>query len=122
MPSRSRAFVGVGAEKVPLRLDQIGRQPRAAVAVIVGQACAERRRRDAARHRRLDNLTPRGQPLRYRRPKLVVKQEVCQAGIAGVSIRNPVEEAGPDDAAGPPQRRNLSQIQTVTVVLARLPQ
>ena len=70
----------------------------------------------------MDHLAPRRQPLRYRRPEPVVQQQVCQPGIAGVCIRYPVKKAGPNDAAGPPKRRDLTQIHTVTVLLASLPQ
>src|ERR1035438_4934554 len=51
------ALVGVRAEVVALRLQQVRRQPRAAIAVEEGQRCHERRHRDC-RFRRLGHHAP----------------------------------------------------------------
>ena len=54
------AVVGVGAEVVALGLQQVGRQPVAAVAVVVGQGRGEGRRGDAQLDGRRDDVPPGG--------------------------------------------------------------
>ena len=54
------ALVGVGAKVVALGLEQVGRQPRVAIAVVVGQGAAKGRHRDAVGHRGRDHAAPGG--------------------------------------------------------------
>ena len=57
------ALDGVGPEKVPLGLSQVGRQPCAAARVKVVERRRKRRRRDAGGGRQRHHTAPRGLPL-----------------------------------------------------------
>ena len=77
------ALVGVRAERVALRLRQVLRQPRGAIAVEVGEARAERRHRDARPRprRRRRAASPARRALQLARDRRI-EQQVDQRRIA----------------------------------------
>src|SRR4051812_36548249 len=67
-------LVGVRAEKVTLRLQQIRRQTLRAVAIVERERCRERRRRNAVLNRLDDCASPRGLVIIQRAAEELVDQ------------------------------------------------
>ena len=114
------AFVGVRAEEVALGLKKVGGKAGRAVAVVVGEGGAEGRRRHAALGGERNDLAP----VRLRRLECLVEvgveQEVHEVGVPGVGLGDLLEERGADDAAAPPDLRDLPEVELPAVFLLRL--
>src|SRR5436853_3813576 len=104
------ALIGVRAEVIALRLRQILRQVRRAIAVEISQARAHGRYGDAHPYSRLHGQPP----VRLRRfnpvVELVVKQQVWQIGTAVIRIHNGIQKACTDYTPALPDSRHLAQI------------
>ncbi|MPM11239.1 hypothetical protein SDC9_57578 [bioreactor metagenome] len=112
--------VGVGAEEVPLPLDQEGGQPRRPGAVVVGERGREDRSRHAGGDRTPERTAPavlRGGHVRDQRGGLEQVGEVAGRVLVG----DPVEQLGADDAAGPPDPGDGGHVDVPAVLLGADP-
>ena len=96
------AVVRVRTEEVALCLDQGGRQPLGANAVVVGQRGGERGRRNPVLRSTRHDSPPRCQAVAHRFGEVVIGKQQRQVGIALVRLGDAVQEARPDDAAATP--------------------
>ena len=93
-------FVGVRTEVVALRLDQVRRQYRRTVAVVVGDRGGEGWRRDTVLHGVSHHVTQRLLVLVSDLLEVWRQQQVGDIGIRRVSVGDLLQELGADDAAG----------------------
>ncbi len=112
------AAVGVRAEVVALGLEQVGRQPLAAVGVEVGQRGAEGRRRDAVSGRVTDHLAQRVLARLHSLAQVSVEQQIRQIGVTREGRSDLVEELRADDTTAAPDFGDFAMIQIVVVFLA----
>mmetsp|Transcript_13321 Transcript_13321/g.32540 ORF Transcript_13321/g.32540 Transcript_13321/m.32540 type:complete len:562 (-) Transcript_13321:464-2149(-) len=112
------ALVRVRAEKVALRLHQVGGQPLAAVRVKVGQRRGEAGGGHALRHRHAHHAPPRSVALCHLLGELGVDEQVGQRGVARVRLGDLVQEHGADDAAALPDARQAAQVDAPLLLLA----
>src|SRR5690606_12575653 len=111
------APVGVRTEVVALALREVGRQPGAAIGVVVGQRDTRRRHGDAEPHSCLDEPAPGWLTRSHCVAEGRIEQQVDQLGIARKRRANIAEQAGADDTAGAPDARRLARIDPVAVLL-----
>ena len=93
------AFVGVGTEKVALGLEEIGGEPRSAIAVEIGKRRGHRGQRGPMRHRRGADPPPAGLGLFHFAVEKGVQQEVGERGITIESFLDLAQKRTSDDAA-----------------------
>src|SRR5665647_2383979 len=121
-PGPVHPLVGVGAEEVPLGLEQVGGQPPRAVAVVEGQGRGEGR----GGHPILDGMdhgAPPGRLVLDEHPgEEVVQQQVGDPRFLIVGLLDLAQEAAADDAAPPPHQGDAAEVQLPAVLLGRLPQ
>jgi len=67
--------------------------------------------------RQSDDASPRLLSLQHGVTEIVLQDEVGNCAVGLVGLVDPVEEAGPDDAAAAPNLRNLAQAQIPAVFL-----
>jgi hypothetical protein len=104
---RVAPLVRVRAECVALRLGEVLRQRRGAIAVVVRDARGHRRHRDPVGLRQADHTTPRGLDRIELLANRLVHEEVRQVGTALVGGADHVEHPRADDAATFPDPRHL---------------
>ena len=92
-------LVGVRAEQVALGLDQVRREPLAAVAVVVGQGGREGRDGDAQPGGLADDPPPAVLALPDGLGEVGGQQQVRQVPVLVVGVLDAVQEAGADDAS-----------------------
>src|SRR5262245_60946484 len=105
------ALVGVRAEIVALRLQQIGGQPLAAIAIEVAERGAQTRRGNPALHRCNHDASPRRLTARNGFPEEGVEQQVDQPRIAVECLLDLAEEGRADDAAATPDLRDAAVVE-----------
>src|SRR5438105_3524502 len=76
------ALVRMCTEEVTLRLQQVGREARRTVAVVVGEGGAEGRHRHAAFGGEGDHLAPAFLRIPDGLGEVWVEEQVCEAGVA----------------------------------------
>ena len=108
------AVVGVGAEIVALGLQQIGRQPLGAIAVVVGQGRGERRRGNAQLDGRRDHVPPGRLRLGDRLGEIRGQEQVFQLRIGVEGLLDAFQEHRADDAAAAPQQRDRRRTSAAT--------
>lgn len=99
---RVRRFVGVRAEIIALRLQQIRRQAVGGVAVEVTQRRSHGRSRNAVRDSRSCDIAPRRDEFFHRLLEIRVEQEVTKFRILVICFLDLAEEDRADDAAAAP--------------------
>ena len=102
------ALEGVRAEVVALRLQQVGRQPRAAVAIEEGERRREGGRGYAEQSRLRDDLAPRRLALLDRLDEVRSEQQVGQLRVNLVCLLDLAEEGRADDTASAPHEGDLA--------------
>ncbi len=105
------------AEVVTLRLNQVRRQHRGTVAVIVGNSCGEGRRRDAVLHRIGHHVTQRLLILVSNIFKVRRQQQVSDIRHLFVSIGDFLQELRTNDAACTENLRDLAVVQVPAVLI-----
>src|ERR1035437_8702714 len=116
------ALVGVRAEVIALRLQQVRRQPRAAIAVEERQRRHERRHRDS-RFRRLGHHAPPrclASPDHFR--EIPIQQQVAQLRIGRKRSLDLAQERAADDAARAPHHGDFAIVEIPLVFFGRLAQ
>ncbi|VDZ65112.1 Uncharacterised protein [Serratia odorifera] len=113
------ALVSVRTEVVALRLDQVRRQHRRTVAVIVGDGSGEGWRRDTVLYRIGNHITQRllvfvGDLLEVRR-----QQQVGDVGIFCVGIGDLLQELRTNDAAGAEDLGDFAVVQIPVIFFGR---
>ena len=118
---RVDALVGVRAEVIALGLEEVGGEPRRAVAVEVGQRAAEGGHGDAVPHRERHDLAP-GVLAARRSARLKYGSSIrfTRPGFAAVGLGDLLEEARADDAAAAPDGGDLAEVELPVVLLLRL--
>src|SRR5262249_36105094 len=110
------ALVGVSAEEVALRLQQIRRQTLGAVSVEE----RERRREGGRRHAVLDGLDdgapPRGLIFIQSPAEEIVEQQIGQLRILVEGLFDLAEKAATDDAAAAPHQRDAAVVQVPSLL------
>lgn len=110
-------FVGVRAEEIALRLEQILRKPLGAIAVEVSERCAEGGRRDSE----LDGGDDCAPPIRLRLAENAaekgIEHQVFEIGIPLVGFFDAVEKFGANDAAAAPDRGDVAEVE-LPIILA----
>ena len=107
------------SEVIPLRLQKVGREPRGTIAVEVGQGGTEGRNRHAIFDGRLDSDPPVRLCLGDNIAEVGVEDQVLQSRIFSIGLRDPVEEARADDAASPPDRGDVAEVEVPSVKFGR---
>ena len=104
-----RALEGVGAEEVALRLEEVGREVRAAELVKVRQRGRHGGARDPTRDAEGDDPAPR-RLARHDLPcKVLVEHEVGKGRVLLVRLGDAVEHLTADNAATLPDARGLAE-------------
>ena len=116
---RVQPLVGVRAEIIALRLQQIRRQAVGGVAVEVTQRRSHGRSRNAVRDSRSCDLAPRGDELLHGFLEIRVEQEVTKLRIFVIRFLDLAEEDRPDDAAAAPHEGNAAIVEIPAVGLRR---
>ena len=111
------AFVSMRAEEVALALEEVGRQARGAVAVVVGQGGHEGGGGHAVGGGEGDDFAPLGLALLDLLVEIGVKKEIDQAGVLGVGVGDLLQKASPDDAAAAPNRGDFREIELPLVLV-----
>src|SRR5687768_17026187 len=119
-PRRVHALVGVGAEVIALRLEEVRRQPRRSVAVEVGQRAAEGRHGDAVPYRERHDLAPGVLARRQRPLEIGSEHQIHEAGVTAVGLGDLLEEARANDAAATPDGGDGAEVERPVVFLLRL--
>ncbi len=101
----------MGAEVVTLRLQQVGRQPVAAVAVVIRQGRTERRHRQPHLDRRGDHPSPAWLRLFDRGFEEVVQQQVLELRVLVERALDVLQEPAADDAAATPQEGDVAVVE-----------
>src|SRR5205085_417861 len=104
------ALVCVRAEVIALRLRQVLRQARRAIAVEVGEARAHRRHSDPHAGGRLQGQPPVRLRRLYPAVERFVKQKIGEVGAAIIRTHDRIEEARADDAATLPDARHFTEV------------
>ncbi len=112
------AFVGVCAEEVALSLQQVGGQAFCAVAVVVGERCAEGWDGDAVRDGGADGVAPVGLGLDDDVGEERVEEEVLETGIPFVRLFDAVEEVCADDATASPDCGDITEVELPPVLIS----
>src|SRR5687768_1823277 len=112
-------LVGVRAEVVALRLDHVGGQAGAPVAVVVVERGAGGGARDAPLPRGAHGVTPAGLPPVDVLTELRVEQQVRAVRLARVRGLYLVQQLRTDDAAALPDPGDLGQVQLVSTLERR---
>lgn len=112
-------FIGVRTEVVALRLDQVRRQHRGAVAVVVGDRSREGRRRNTVLHGVSHHVTQRLLVLVGDLLEVWRQQQVGDIGIRRVSVGDLLQELGADDAAGAEDLGDFAIVQIPVVFFRR---
>jgi len=102
------ALEGVRAEVVALGLQQVGGQPRAAVAIEEGERRREGGRGYAEQSPLRDDLPPRRLALLDGLDEVGSEQQVGQLGVGLVRLLDLAEEGRADDAASAPHEGDLA--------------
>ena len=104
-------FIGVRTEVVALRLNQVGRQYRSTVAVVVGHRSGEGRNRNTVLHSVSNDVTQR--LLIFVRDFFEVRsqQQVRNARIFCVGIGDFLQELRTNDAASAENLRDFAVVQ-----------
>ena len=111
------AFVGVGAEVIALRLEQIRRQTRVAIAVEEGQRGAEGRHRNALLDRQGDDVAPTLLAALDLAPEVIVEQQIRELRILVVGLLDLAQEARPNDAPAAPHQGDAAVVQVPAILL-----
>ncbi len=111
------SFIGVRAEVVALGLDEIGREPLPAVAIVEGQAAGEGGHGDAQLHGAGDRIAPAQFRGLHFLPEVVVEQQVGELWLSPEGLHDLVEKGSANDAARAPQRSNLAKVDVPTECL-----
>ena len=111
------ALVGVGAEIVPLGLQEVGGESLAAVAVVVGEGRAELRHRQPHLRGDDDCLPPGVLRLLGRFGKVAVEEQILQVFVLVERLFDPVQELGPNDAAAAPEHGTVAVVEGPVVFL-----
>src|SRR5262245_60024479 len=104
------ALVGVRAEGVALRLREVLLQARRAAGVEVAESRRERRKREAGREPRGDDLAPRIVRAIENFGERSGEHEAREIAALLIGVHDLVEESGADDAAGFPDPSHLPRI------------
>src|SRR6266571_8097553 len=114
------ALVGVGAEEVPLRLQQVCGQTGRAEPVVEGERRGEGRRWDAGLDRADDGAPPGRLVVVQQLAEETVDEQVREPRILVVGLLDLSEEAAADDAAPAPHQGDAAEVQVPPLVLRRL--
>jgi hypothetical protein len=112
------ALVGVGSKEVALGLEEIRGEAGGAVAVVVAEAGAEGRDRDAVQRRDADYFTPVLLGLAEYVFEERIEHEIGEAGVGAVGVGDPIEEAGANDATATPDGGDATEIEAPVFLLA----
>ena len=110
-------FIGVRAEIIALRLQQIRRQAVGGVAVKIAECCRHGRRGNAVLHSCRRDLAPRGDEFFHRLLEIRVEQEVTKLRIFVIRFLDLAEEDRADDAAAAPHEGNAAIVEIPAVGL-----
>src|SRR6059058_4655879 len=97
-PRLIHPLVRMRTEEVPLRLQEVRRQPLAAIAVIKGQRRRKRRHWHANLHRMDDRLPPRGLVLAQSLREKIIHEQILQLGIVIERLLDISQEHAANDA------------------------
>ena len=111
------APIGVGAEVIPLGLEQIRREARLPVAVDVSQRGAEGGAGHPEVRSGFDNLAQALAGFVDKPAELAVHHQVCQVGLDAEGRPDGLEQLGPYDAAAAPDTCDLRELQVVAILL-----
>src|SRR5256714_13375881 len=104
------AFVGVGAEEIALRLQQIGRQTRRSVAIEI----TERRGKGGNRNTELDGMGNGDSPvvlgILEDVGEIGIEHEIVQRAIAFVSVDDAVQKFRADYATAAPNGGDVAEV------------
>lgn len=116
-PGGVGALVGVGAEVVPLGLEQVGGEPGRGVAVEVAEGGGEGGHRDAGLDSVSHHLPPRGNQALDGLTEVPVQQQILQPGVLVVGLLDLPQEHAADDAPAPPHQGDAPVVQVPAVGL-----
>src|ERR1035437_8425929 len=116
------ALVGVRAEVIALRLQQVRRQPRAAIAVEERQRRHERRHGDSRLHSLSDHPPPGCLAALDHATEILIQQQVAQIRFGRKRSLDLAQECAADDAARAPHHGDFAIVQIPLVFLRRLAQ
>ena len=100
-------------------LEQVGRQPGAAITVVIGQGRGEGRRGNAQPHGGGDHVSPGVLGLGRGLPEVRRQEQVLQLGIGVEGLLDPFQKHRADDAAAAPQQGDRSEGQRPLVLGGR---
>ena len=104
------ALVGVRAEEVALGLDEIRGQALAPVAVVVRERGGEGRNGNAEARGLADHATPTLLADTHGIGEVGREEQIRKVGLRIIGFFDPIQEAGADDAAAAPDRRDFAGI------------
>ena len=110
-----RPLVGMSAEVIPLRLNHVRRQVRAAIAVVVSQRRRQSRNRQPVQNRRRHDAPPALLRVFDRGPEIIVEKQVLKPGVLIESALDIAEENRSDDTAAAPHQRDIAEFQIPAV-------
>ena len=113
------ALVGVGAEVIALGLQQVGRQPVLAVAVVIGKRRAKAGTGMPSCDGRRDHVPPGGCAFSTARVKYGASSRFSKLRVGVERFLDAIQKRGPNDAAAAPQQRDLAVVQRPVVLLGR---
>ena len=113
------ALIGVGAEVIALGLQQVGRQPLLAIAVVVGQRGGERRHGNAQCIAVPTTCRQAGCAFSTALVKYGASSRFSSFGSASKASLMRSRNARPDDAAAAPQQGDVAVVERPVVFLGR---
>mmetsp|Transcript_17377 Transcript_17377/g.34074 ORF Transcript_17377/g.34074 Transcript_17377/m.34074 type:complete len:398 (+) Transcript_17377:108-1301(+) len=115
------ALVGVRSKVVALGLEEVGRQPCAAIAIVEGQSRAEAGGRDAVHRTRRSHVAPPVLVLVNLLHKEIVDEQARQLRVGGEGLLDLAEEGGSDDAPPPPHECDVAVVELPAHLIRRRP-
>jgi len=110
-------LVSVCTKVITLGLEQVRRQARRPVAVVIGECGTDGRHGDAQHRGHGDHTAPGTLCLTNGCFEEIVNQQIAQVRILLESIANVSEEAGANDASAAPHEGNSAEIQIPVLLL-----
>src|SRR5262245_8612146 len=106
-----RALVGVRAEVISLGLQQVRREARRAITVVLRASAHERRGADAVLSCQRHDPPPVRLTIPYSIVEVGIQEEIHEITVSPVGVRDLLEEARSDDAPASPDARDLAETQ-----------